>query len=69
MTDLPLEWTFRSTVSDPSGIRVTTVVTVPVDVAWDDVRECGELAQMGANHTAGFVNKSRAASLDKEPPF
>lgn len=63
------EWTFRSTYTDPGGVRVTTVISVPVDAAWNDVQECGQLAQMGALHAAKFVAKSRQASLDKEPPF
>lgn len=66
--DMP-EWTFRSTMTDPSGWRVTTIVTVPVDVAWADVKECGELGQMGALHTANLLAKSRQHSLDKECPF
>jgi hypothetical protein len=33
MADLPLDWTFESTVTDPSGVRVTTVITVPAETA------------------------------------
>lgn len=65
----PSEWTFRSTVIDPGGVRVTTVITVPVAATWGDVRECGELSQMGAHFTANHVSKSRARSLEEEPPF
>lgn len=63
------EWTFRSTYTDPGGVRITTVIAVPVDAAWSDVQECGELAQMGALHTANLLVKSRQHSLDKEIPF
>jgi hypothetical protein len=63
------EWTFRSTMTDPAGWRVTTVITVPVNAAWGDVKECGELAQMGAFRAAELVAKSRQQSLDKECPF
>ena len=65
MTELPPEWTFDSTVTDPGGVRVTTTITVPADAAWADVRECGELAQMGSHVTVGHVMKSRTSSNER----
>jgi len=67
MTNLPPEWTFETTITDPSGVRITTTVTVPADVAWSDVAECAELTQMGASQTATRVNKSAIASNEKVP--
>lgn len=61
----PPEWTFESTVTDPNGIRVTAVITVPAEVAWTSVMECSELSQMGAAQTAGRVLKT----MQEEPPF
>jgi hypothetical protein len=66
---IPPEWTFEAAVTDLSGIRVTTTITVPMDAEWNDVRESGELAQMGAFVTANHVAKSIARSAEKEPPF
>lgn len=63
------EWTFETTVTDLSGIRIQATITVPADAEWNDVRECGELAQMGAHFTLGHVLKSVARSAEKEPPF
>jgi hypothetical protein len=65
MADLPPEWTFESTVLDPSGIQVRTVITVPAETAWASVQECGELAQMGASQTATRVLKVSR----EDPPF
>jgi hypothetical protein len=60
-------WRYESTVTDPSGVRVTTTITVPIRVAWADVQECGELAQMGASQTAARVQKNAMASNEKVP--
>jgi hypothetical protein len=66
---VPPEWTFESTITGPDGIRIATTISVPVDAEWNDVRECSELSQMGANFTSNHVRKSIATSADKEPPF
>lgn len=66
---VPPEWRFESTITDLNGVVVTTTVTVPQDAEWNDVRECSELTQMGANFTANHVAKSIAASAAKEPPL
>lgn len=66
---IPPEWTFESSVIDLNGVRVRTTITVPENAEWNGVRECGELAQMGANWTAGHIAKSIARSAEKEPPF
>jgi hypothetical protein len=63
------EWRFESTVTDLNGVRVTATITVPANAEWNDVRECSELSQMGANFTANHVAKSIQASADKEVPF
>jgi hypothetical protein len=60
-------WRFQTTVTDPSGIRTTVTVTVPLRVAWDDVQECGELAQMGASQTAARIAKNRTDFRDEAP--
>jgi hypothetical protein len=61
-------WRFETTVTDPSGIRTTVTITVPLRVAWGDVPECGELAQMGASQTAARVAKNRT-EFNEECPF
>ena len=66
---VPPDWTFESTATNPNGVRITTTITVPVDAEWNDVRECGELAQMGSHLTLGHVLKSIARSAENEVPF
>jgi hypothetical protein len=60
-------WCFEATVTDPSGIRTTVTVTVPLRVAWGDVQECGELAQIGASQTAARITKNRTDFRDEVP--
>lgn len=65
IAEQPPEWTFRSAVTNPSGVRVTTVITVPAKAAWSSVQECGDLAQLAASQTAARVLKA----MQEEPPF
>lgn len=61
--------TFESRVTDLSGVTVTTTIVVPADAEWSDMRECSELASMGASSTAKHVHTSIMRSAEKEPPF
>jgi len=65
MTELPPEWTFETTITNPSGVRVTTVITVPDEAAWPSVQECGDVAQLAVSQTAARVLKA----MQEEPPF
>lgn len=67
MADPRPEWMFESTVAEQNGVRITTTITVPTGVRWDDVREAAELAQMGANVTLGHVLKSIARTQEDVP--
>lgn len=59
---------FRVTEVDPLGIRVSVKVLVPQGVAWKDVRDVSEIAQMTASRAMGQTTQSRRTSLE-EPPF
>lgn len=60
------EWIYESTVTDPNGVRVRTTITVPTGT-FDDPDDCGELAQMGATHTARLIAKNLTRT--PEVPF
>jgi len=67
------EWTFRSEVIAPDGLKVVTAVVVPTDIAGTDVTEVGELTEMASKQLhkrlrqAEQSNNSRVFS--KEVPF
>ncbi|AUI56760.1 hypothetical protein B1H26_40265 [Amycolatopsis sp. BJA-103] len=67
------EWTFRSEVVTPHGIRVEVAVSVPTDLAGTDVLEVAEHAQMAAtrlNSTLQRAEKSgRGRVFREEIPF
>lgn len=58
---------FTSSRLLPTGIRVTTVVTVPAERAWKDMGELSELAAMGAARTAHAVEESWKREDDRMP--
>ncbi|MEV4767765.1 hypothetical protein [Micromonospora humida] len=52
-------WVFESAVTQPDGIRVQVVITVPPDAAWGDVRETAEIAQMATNHALTQIDRCK----------
>lgn len=52
------EWTFESSITTPTGVRVNTTIYVPERVAWTDVLECAEIAQMCANRAVAHIKTS-----------
>ena len=57
-------WVFESTVTQPDGIRVQVVITVPIGTAWKDVGETAEIAQMTATRAL-----SQITTCKERPPF
>lgn len=57
-------WLFEHTVTQPDGIQVHVIVTVPIGAAWKDVRETAEIAQMAANHALTHIDRCK-----ERPPF
>ncbi|MFE7868816.1 hypothetical protein ACFUYE_00490 [Micromonospora humida] len=56
----PIEpYVFESTVTQPDGIRVQVVITVPSRAAWSDVRETAEIAQMATNHALTQIDRCK----------
>jgi hypothetical protein len=66
MTD-DARWTFRSTVTSPDGVTVVATITVPAAIAWKDVREVSELAQMVASRGLADTMRSRETSNERCP--
>jgi len=58
---------FQASYTDPSGIRVNTTILVPAEVAWPDVREVGEIAQMTACGALAHIDTSRARRPMPDP--
>jgi hypothetical protein len=54
-------WVFRASETDPVGIQVDVVIAVPNGVAWKDMRELAEVAQMTASRamTQAIVSRER----------
>jgi len=59
--------TFTSSRLLPTGIRVTTVITVPAERAWKDMGELSEIAAMGAARTAAAAEQSWKHEDDRMP--
>jgi hypothetical protein len=66
----------RYTVSEtrPDGIRLTVMITIPDELAYPDMRELIELAQMGLVQTGRIFDRDadaalRRAQAAKEVPF
>lgn len=63
-------WTFESRITDPGGMTVSVVITVPTDTRWADPSEASEIGQMGAGHTARLIAKNMTRSTaPEEYPF
>jgi hypothetical protein len=60
-------WTFTSTVTTPSGIRVVTSVELPGAYPDEHVKECAELTQMAASQCANRVAKSLRENAERCP--
>lgn len=69
---------FEAAETHPNGVRVRVEIEVPTGEAWPDVRECLELAQMGATSTMTHLVKHRkmgqehagaAAAEPSKPPM
>ena len=58
---------FTSSRLLPSGIRVTTVITVPAEQAWKDLGELSEIAAMGTARTAAAAEQSWQREMDRMP--
>lgn len=51
-------WTFESTTTTPSGVRVSVTVFVPEQRAWPDVQETTEIVQMANNTVISHIRRS-----------
>lgn len=68
--ELPPEWTFTSTITQPDGVRVDCTITVPEEHAYSDIVEVSEMAQMGAASGLGVWRRTQAAiARREEQPF
>lgn len=57
-------YVFETTTTQPDGIRVQVVITVPPGAAWKDVPEAAEIAQAHATLTLAQIN-----TLKERAPF
>jgi len=62
-------WTFESRITEPDGMTISVVITVPTDTRWHDPSEAGEIGQMGARHTERLIAKNMTRHSDEECPF
>ena len=60
-------WVFEATSTDPTGLRVHVTVTVPPGAAWEDVGECGEIAQMTASKAIAQARSNRKNCQERCP--
>lgn len=60
-------WLHEAAITDPTGLKVTVTVTVPVDADWDHSEECSEYAQMAAIRAIKQITKNRKDHYDKVP--
>lgn len=52
------EWSFESSTTTPSGVRVSVTVSVPEHRAWPDVQETAEIIQMANNSVISHIRRS-----------
>lgn len=57
---------FTAAEESPDGVRVAVTITVPIEIAWLDVRELLELAGMTASRGMTVVNQNREMSQKHE---
>ena len=60
-------YVFESTYTQPDGIRVQVVITIPAGEWWKDVQEAGEIAQMTASRALTQINAQIKASNERVP--
>lgn len=62
-------WTFESRITNPDGMTISVVITVPTDTRWHDPSEASELSQMGAIQTSRLIakNMTRSAAPEEFP--
>ncbi|MGA4726267.1 hypothetical protein ACPB67_02505 [Micromonospora taraxaci] len=60
-------YVFESTYSQPDGIRVQVVITIPAETFWQDVQEAGEVAQMTASRALTQINGQIKAAQERVP--
>jgi hypothetical protein len=65
--DRPNTWTFDLKVTDPTGIQVQVIATVPSNHAWRVEGECAEITQMTASRAMTQINAAIAAQNEKVP--
>lgn len=59
--------TFTAIEEHPNGIRVITRIVVPAGVAWRDVRDCAELAQMAASRAMSTALSNKKQCEERAP--
>lgn len=61
-------WVLESVSTDPTGLRVQVIVTVPPSAAWGvDTSEAAEFAQMTASRAITQIIASRKTQQERCP--
>lgn len=66
--DYRLPWVHEATITDPTGLRVQVLVTIPPAANWDRSDESTEIAQMQASQAMRHLTKLRKEH-NEECPF
>lgn len=63
----PIPWVHEAIITDPTGLRVHVMVTVPPRASWKTDGETTEIAQMTATRAMTQLNTMRKTEQERCP--